>query len=71
MIMDLAAEDGRKVRVMGNPIKFAESASGAPLYPPAPGENSAAILSGILELTDAEISSLTDRKVIVAGKISK
>jgi len=65
MIMDLAADDGRKVRVMGNPIRFEEAAAGRPLYPPAPGENSREILSRVLGLSAEEISGLAERKVIV------
>ena len=67
MIMDLDAGDGRKVRVMGNPIRFEEAAPGKPIYPPAPGENSADVLSGVLGMSAEEISGLIERKVIIAS----
>jgi crotonobetainyl-CoA:carnitine CoA-transferase CaiB-like acyl-CoA transferase len=67
MILDLVASDGRKIRVMGNPIRFEEAAPGKPLYPPAAGENSADVLSGVLGLSADEISGLIERKIIVLG----
>jgi crotonobetainyl-CoA:carnitine CoA-transferase CaiB-like acyl-CoA transferase len=52
---------------MGNPIRFEEAAPGKPLYPPAAGENSADVLSGVLGLSADEISGLIERKIIVLG----
>jgi CoA:oxalate CoA-transferase len=67
MIMDLAAEDGRKTRVMGNPIRFDEAEAGKPTYPPALGEDSAAVLENVLGMSEGEISDLLARKVIVSA----
>jgi len=67
MIMDLEADDGRKIRVMGNPIRFEEAEARAPLYPPALGENSVGILTNLLGLDDKEISDLIARNIVMAG----
>ena len=66
MIMDLSASDGRKVRVMGNPLRMQEAGSLAPGYPPAPGEDSKTVLAHVLGLDKSEISRLVQDKVVVA-----
>jgi len=67
MVMDLTASDGRKIRVMGNPIHFEEAAPGAPVFPPAAGENSADVLSRVLGLNADEIAVLIERKIVVTS----
>lgn len=67
MVMDLTASDGRKIRVMGNPIHFEEAAPGEPVYPPAAGENSADVLSSVLGLNADEIAGLIERKIVVTS----
>jgi len=65
MVIGLAAEDGREVRVMGNPIRLQEANASTPHYPPALGENSHAILTDVLGLDTSKIASLAERNIIV------
>jgi crotonobetainyl-CoA:carnitine CoA-transferase CaiB-like acyl-CoA transferase len=58
MVMEVKASDGRKARVMGNPMIFSEAKLLTPTYPPALGEDTASILYDVLGLTDEEISGL-------------
>lgn len=44
MILALKSEDGRAVRVVGNPIKFAEAPSAGAEFPPRLGEDNATVL---------------------------
>ena len=55
MVLELAARDGRRVRVAGNPIKFADGAPSAPAFPPLLGEDTRDVLAGVLGLSGAEI----------------
>jgi crotonobetainyl-CoA:carnitine CoA-transferase CaiB-like acyl-CoA transferase len=65
MVMQVESAGGRRIRVMGNPIKLQEASLGHPSYPPALGENSAAVLSDVLGLTTADVESLTERKILL------
>lgn len=48
LVLDLAAEDGRRVRVMGDPLAMAEARRAGHSYPPAAGEHSAEVLRDVL-----------------------
>ncbi|MGE3149859.1 MAG: CaiB/BaiF CoA transferase family protein [Pseudorhodoplanes sp.] len=68
MVASLAHDDGRKARVIGNPL-FMESNRGvAPVYPPALGENSKAILSDVLGLEEKDMASLVDEGVVIVPR---
>jgi CoA:oxalate CoA-transferase len=58
MVLDLAAEDGRRARVMGNPMKFAGADEEDHRYPPALGENTIEVLCDLLSLDAAGIETL-------------
>lgn len=58
MVMEVGADDGRKTRVMGNPMVFKEAKLPAPSFPPALGEDTASILHDVLGLADDEVASL-------------
>jgi len=58
MVMDVVSEDGRRARVPGNPMVFAEGRRPVPTYPPALGESTDAVLRSLLGLSDDEISAL-------------
>lgn len=58
MIIDLASDDGRQVRVVGNPMKFKESQRLGNSYPPAAGEHTEEVLREILNLSNGEIDDL-------------
>lgn len=59
MFTDLASPDGRKVRVVGNPMKLSESHREHDTYPPAAGEHTADVLKTILDMTDADVAALS------------
>jgi crotonobetainyl-CoA:carnitine CoA-transferase CaiB-like acyl-CoA transferase len=58
MIVELASEDGRRARVMGDPMVFQEAPRPRVTYPPASGEHTADVLSEVLGLDAAEIERL-------------
>ncbi len=66
MVLDLAARDGRRVRVAGNPIKFADGAPPDAAFPPLLGEDTRAVLAGVLGLSGAEIEA-----ALAAGIVSE
>ncbi len=66
MVLDLAAQDGRRVRVAGNPIKFADGAPPEAAFPPLLGEDTRAVLAGVLGLGEAEIDA-----ALAAGIVSE
>jgi CoA:oxalate CoA-transferase len=69
IITEIASSDGRRVHVVGNPMRFSESRRDIDTYPPAAGEHSADILKAVLDMRDAEISELiSSRAVRVQGK---
>ncbi len=59
MVVELNANDGRRVRVMGDPLFMQESRRARSSYPPAAGEHSAEVLREVLGLTADEIERLT------------
>ena len=68
MIVELAAEDGRRARVVGNPMKFAESQRQDNTYPPAAGEHTEAVLKEILNLSQGEIDGLVEAGAVAARR---
>jgi len=66
MVLQLESEDGTRVGVMGNPIKFSDSAVEEKNYPHALGADTAAILGELLDLSNADIAELIRAKAIVA-----
>ena len=66
MVLDLAARDGRRVRVAGNPIKFADDDPGPASFPPLLGEDTREVLARVLGLSGEEIES-----ALAAGAVSE
>src|SRR5215813_7747167 len=58
MVQELAAADGRRARVMGNPIALADAPAAPARFPPRLGENSADVLCDVLGLSADEIKEL-------------
>jgi crotonobetainyl-CoA:carnitine CoA-transferase CaiB-like acyl-CoA transferase len=67
MVLELESDDGRRAGVMGNPIKFSDSAAEEKNYPRALGADTAAVLGELLNLSDTDIAELIRVKAIVAG----
>ena len=57
MVLNLTAGDGRRIRVAGNPIKFAEDVPPPAGFPPLLGENTREVLADVLGLDDEEIEA--------------
>ena len=57
MVLELTAGDGRRVRVAGNPIKFADDVPPRAAFPPLLGENTREVLAGMLGLAEEEIEA--------------
>lgn len=70
MVLELEAGDGRKARVMGDPIKMSEAARDRHTYPPALGANSASILRDVLALPEAEIRDLLAAGAVLSPDLS-
>ncbi|TDR89154.1 CaiB/BaiF CoA transferase family protein [Enterovirga rhinocerotis] len=66
MVAELAAEDGRRTRVIGDPLRFASASKTTPRYPPALGEDSDAVLRDVLGLGPEEIAGLRETGVVKA-----
>ena len=58
----------RRVRVVGNPMKFAESQRQDNTYPPAAGEHTEAVLKEILNLSQGEIDGLVEAGAVAARR---
>ena len=50
MIVGMQAPKGKRIEVVGNPIKFADGESPDPTYPPALGQDNVSVLSAWLDL---------------------
>ena len=66
MVASLEARDGRRARVVGDPLRMASVPREPARYPPALGEDSRRILADILGLADDEIEALCDRGIVKA-----
>jgi crotonobetainyl-CoA:carnitine CoA-transferase CaiB-like acyl-CoA transferase len=71
MIVDMAAADGRRARVMGNPMVFAEAQGVPASFPPLLGENTAEVLRDVLGLNDDDIAAFAHDGVVVAQTSEK
>jgi CoA:oxalate CoA-transferase len=58
MVTELAASDGRRARLMGNPMKFADAPAAPTRFAPRLGEDTAAILGEALGLGESDIDGL-------------
>lgn len=67
MIAELA-QDGRKVRVMNDPMRFEEAEGAGTGYPPALGEDTAGVLASVLKMSPQEIEALAKSGAIQLGK---
>ena len=67
MVTGLAAPDGRRAQVMGNPIALAGTPAPAPRFPPRLGENTAEVLRDVLGLKAGEIDALVRKGVVKVG----
>lgn len=63
MIQQIVAEDGRRVGVVGNPIKPDNAGNGFS-YPPRLGEDTRAVLRDLLGLSEAAIEKLLQARVV-------
>jgi crotonobetainyl-CoA:carnitine CoA-transferase CaiB-like acyl-CoA transferase len=64
MIVELSSDDGRRVRVAGNPMVFQDTQPVAGTYPPAAGEHTAEVLTQVLGLKGSEIEALIASGVV-------
>ena len=65
MVVELDNGDGKRARVIGDPILFKEAGRPARSYPPASGEHSAAVLADTLGLGEDEIKDLIDSGAVI------
>jgi CoA:oxalate CoA-transferase len=66
MVMGVTAPDGRHVKVMGNPMVFAEAKAGGKSFPPALGEHTIDVLRNVLDITETEIADLVKSGAVIA-----
>lgn len=64
MVIDVSAEDGRSIAMVGNPIKFAGETQLTAGFPPRLGEDTASVLAELLSLSEEEITSLHANGVV-------
>jgi len=64
MVLDLANAHGERARVVGNPLKFRDTAEPDYRYPPALGEDSRAVLADVLGMGDEDIARLVADGVV-------
>jgi CoA:oxalate CoA-transferase len=64
------SHDGKTIRIMNDPMRFAEAGSARSGYPPALGEHTAEVLADVLKLGDSEIQNLAKSGAIHLGKSS-
>ncbi|MBY8862335.1 CoA transferase [Nocardia sp. CA2R105] len=70
MVLKLAHADGRSVEVLGTPIVFRSRERVAMRYPPALGEHTRDILTGVLGMSTEEIDRLAEDGVVIAPQPS-
>lgn len=66
MVTDLVSDGGQAIKVMGNPLHFAEAAEIDHQYPPALGQDTRAVMRELLGVGDDELDRLIDGKVLGA-----
>ena len=67
MVEELTSGDGRRVRVIGNPMKFSEAKRMADTYPPAAGEHTEEVLRDVLKMNGADIADLVKSGAVRTG----
>jgi crotonobetainyl-CoA:carnitine CoA-transferase CaiB-like acyl-CoA transferase len=65
MVLHLESSEGKRVGVMGNPIKLRDAAREDHLYPRHLGADTAAILREVLKLSPADIAHYVGSKAII------
>src|SRR5262249_19519219 len=68
MVRQLAAPDGRRARVMGNPIALAEGPDAQARFPPRLGEDTAEVLRELLELSASEFEDLKKKGAVFSPR---
>jgi crotonobetainyl-CoA:carnitine CoA-transferase CaiB-like acyl-CoA transferase len=66
MVTELASGDGRRARVMGNPMLLQEAGRRSHGFPPASGEHTRAVLEEVLGLGGDAIARLIDAGAVTA-----
>jgi CoA:oxalate CoA-transferase len=66
MVTELAAPDGRRARVMGNPIALAAASKAEARFPPRLGEDTAEVLCELLGLSATELQALRQSGAIAS-----
>ncbi len=64
MVLELTAADGRRVRVAGNPIKFADDVVSPAGFPPLLGQDTRGVLADVLGLGEDEIEAAIEAGVV-------
>lgn len=67
MIYELTS-DGRTARVMGDPMRFAETKGTEPGYPPVLGEHTHEVLKDVLGLSEAAIDRLIKERAVAPAR---
>jgi len=70
MIIELASDDKRRARVMGDPIIFREARRRTPRYPPAAGEDTVTVLGDVLGLDRTAIERLRASGAVKVSKMT-
>jgi crotonobetainyl-CoA:carnitine CoA-transferase CaiB-like acyl-CoA transferase len=65
MVVELADDAGRRIRVAGNPVKFAGEAEAAGRYPPGLGADTAEVFATVLGWTPEQIEALVREGVLL------
>lgn len=71
MVVELSAADGRRARVMGNPMHFEDARPVENTFPPALGEDTAEVLRTVIGVSDAQIADLVRAGSIWAPEFAK
>ena len=71
MVMELRSGDGKTIRVAGNPITFPGAERVEPVYPPALGRDSRAVLESVLGMGADEIDAAIAAGVVHGPKEQK
>jgi crotonobetainyl-CoA:carnitine CoA-transferase CaiB-like acyl-CoA transferase len=67
MVVELASDDGRRIRTIDSPMLFEEVPRRSGSYPPAAGEHTRGILKEVLGLHEGEIDRLVASGAIALG----
>ncbi len=67
MVINFETPDGRRARVMGNPMVFAEASPAPTAFPPTLGENTIEVVRDVLDMTAEQITELVRAGAIVAA----